>query len=143
MPAHSLLKLSVLIADDSAFIRESLSSYLLSHAPEIEFIGFAETVPQAIESIRALKPDVAILDIRMPGGSGLDVLSAVKSDRPNPFVIMFTNEAGTHVRNKCLALGADLFFDKSTEFEGLQLALNRMIRERRANEEMEPAVAGT
>src|SRR5437660_5551026 len=104
MPAIAPQKLSVFIADDSAPVRGSLSSYLLSCTPEIEIVGFAETVPEAIEGIRSLKPDVAILDIRMPGGSGIDVLAAIKSDARKVFVMMFTNEPTQHVRMKCLAL---------------------------------------
>jgi DNA-binding NarL/FixJ family response regulator len=142
MPVHPSRKLTVFIADDSAFIRGSLSSYLLSYSPGIEIVGFAGTAPEAIESIRALKPDVAILDIRMPGGSGIGVLTAIKSDRSNPFVIMFTNETATHVRDKCIELGADRFFDKSTEFENLHIALSGLVQ-KRCEPDMEPAAAST
>jgi DNA-binding NarL/FixJ family response regulator len=58
-----------------------------------------------------------VLDISMPGGSGMYVLETVKKDRPVPVVIMLTNFAHDQYRQKCLQLGADYFFDKSTEFE--------------------------
>jgi DNA-binding response OmpR family regulator len=58
-----------------------------------------------------------ILDIRMPGGSGMDVLQAIKREKQAPMVIMLTNYPYPQYRKKCLGLGADYFFDKSTEFE--------------------------
>lgn len=142
MSANPHRKLSVFLADDSAFVRDSLSSYLLSHMPEIEIIGYAETVPVAIESIRALRPDVTILDIRMPGGTGIDVLKAIKSDERDTCVMMFTNETAKHVRDKCIALGADHFFDKSTEFETLNNVLEGLVQERRSRLNQEPVPVG-
>ncbi len=135
-------KLSVFIADDSPFVRGSLSSYLLSQSPEIDIVGYAETVPEAIESIRALKPEVVILDIRMPGGTGIDVLTAIKSDETETSVMMFTNETAKHVRDRCIALGADHFFDKSTEFESLNDVLGGLIQERRSRFHQQPMSVG-
>lgn len=123
-------KLTVFIADDSVSIRGSLSSYLLSNTPDIEIVGFAGTAPDAVRGIRELKPDVVILDIRMPGGNGIDVLSAIRRDGRATQIMMFTNEAASMVRAKCMALGADYFFDKSSEFERLHEVLETLSRTR-------------
>ena len=105
----------VFIADDSAMVCERLAS-LLTPIEGITIAGRAHDVPDAIESIRRLKPDAVILDIQMPGGSGFDVLQQVKKDEPAPIVVMMTNYPFPQYRKKYLEAGADYFFDKSTEF---------------------------
>jgi DNA-binding NarL/FixJ family response regulator len=108
--------MKVFIADDSAVLRERLIE-MLSEIPEVEIMGHAQDVPEAIACIKDLNPDVVILDIRMPGGSGIDVLQDIKKEKQSPMVIVLTNYPYPQYRKKCLGLGADYFFDKSTEFD--------------------------
>ena len=108
--------LKILIADDSEQVRKSLSR-LLSILRGIEIIGEAVDGRQAIDKTRKLKPDFLILDMKMPNGSGLDVLHEIAPDKENLKVIMLTNYANEQFRNESLKAGADYFFDKSTEFE--------------------------
>lgn len=120
--------MKVFIADDSAAIVERLIT-MLSELPQVEIIGHAQDAREAIKAIRQLNPDVVILDIRMPGGSGIDVLKDIKSNKPTPVVIMLTNYPYPQYRKKCKALGADFFFDKSTEFEKVTKVLERLIQD--------------
>jgi len=122
----------VFIVDDSPVVRERLAT-LLSDLPSVEIVGQAEIAFEAISATRRLKPDVMLLDISMPGGSGIHVLEMVKKERPAPLVIMLTNFAHEQYRQKCLQLGADYFFDKSTEFEKVLSVLNPV------NEATEPS----
>ncbi|MCK5742525.1 MAG: response regulator transcription factor, partial [Chlorobi bacterium] len=69
--------MEILIADDSEMIRDSLKK-LLASIKGIDKIDEAEDVPHAIERVRKLHPDMLILDIKMPGGNGFDVLEAAK-----------------------------------------------------------------
>ena len=108
--------LKILIADDSEQVRKSLSR-LLSILRGIEIIGEAVDGRQAIDKTRKLKPDILILDMKMPNGSGLDVLHEIAPDKEKLRVIMLTNYANEQFRNESLKAGADYFFDKSTEFE--------------------------
>lgn len=108
--------MKVFIVDDSAIVRERLINSL-SELEDIEIIGHAEDAVQAADSILKLKPEAVILDIRMPGGSGLDVLQKIKKEQPAPIVIMLTNYPYPQYRKKCMEADADFFFDKSTEFE--------------------------
>ncbi len=108
--------MKVFIVDDSAFIRERLR-IMVSELKEVEVIAQAKDPQEAIEGIQKLKPDVVILDIRMPGGSGIDVLKNIKKNRNPPQVIMLTNYPYPQYRKKCNDAGADYFLDKSTEFE--------------------------
>ena len=107
----------VLLVDDSRVIRERLLS-LIAELPDIEVVGKAERVAEAIRKIRTLRPQIVVLDISLPDGNGMQVLEAIrKMRRPLPRVIMLTNFAHEAYREKCLELGAEYFFDKSAEFE--------------------------
>jgi DNA-binding NarL/FixJ family response regulator len=64
-------KLKVFISDDSATIRERLITMALD-LPEIAVVGQAENAPGSLAAIRQTRPDVVILDIRMPGGNGIE-----------------------------------------------------------------------
>ncbi|HMQ51574.1 MAG TPA: response regulator transcription factor [Anaerolineae bacterium] len=116
MLSRSNHKIRVFIADDSLIVREHLVT-MLDELVGIEIVGQAENVTEAISAIQQLRPDVVILDIRMPGGSGIDVLQTIKQDEVAPIVIILTNYPYSGYRQKCLQAGADYFLDKSTEFE--------------------------
>jgi DNA-binding NarL/FixJ family response regulator len=116
MRSRSNHKIKVFIADDSLIIREHLVT-MLDELAGIEIVGQAGAVTEAIRAIRILQPDVVILDIRMPGGSGIDVLQTIKQDEPALVVIVLTNYPYPAYRQKCLQAGADFFLDKSTEFD--------------------------
>ena len=115
----------IVIVDDSAVIRQRLVR-LLSELYGIEVVGQADDVPVAKELVKKLKPDVAVLDIRMPSGSGADLVQELKQLKPAPTVIMLTNYPYPENRKKCMDLGADFFFDKSTEFQEMVGLLGRM-----------------
>jgi len=117
--------MKVLIADDSTELRERIVD-MISEEGSIEMVGQAENVPEAINAIRELKPDVIILDIRMPGGCGIDVLNTIEKNGRIPVVIMLTNYPYPQYRKKCFDAGADFFFDKSSEFEKLIDVLQRV-----------------
>ncbi|HXG47496.1 MAG TPA: response regulator transcription factor [Methylomirabilota bacterium] len=118
----------VFIVDDSPVVRERLA-HLISDLPDTEIIGQSDIAFEAINSIRRTKPSVVVLDISMPGGSGIYVLESIKRERPAPTVIMLTNFAHDQYRQKCFQMGADYFFDKSTEFE----KVIDVLRQRSAN----------
>jgi DNA-binding NarL/FixJ family response regulator len=123
----TLGSMKILIADDSPILRERLKT-MLSDFPEVEIAGQAHDTPEAIKSIKELKPDVVILDIRMPGGSGIEVLQSIKKDRPDIKVIVFTNYPYPQYRKKCMDLGADFFFAKATESDQIPVAVSELIK---------------
>ena len=120
--------MNVFIADDSELMRERLVT-MLSELPNIEIIGQARDGLEAIGLIPKLKPDVVILDVRMPKKSGINVLQNIKGGDIPPLVIMFTNYPYPQYRDKCLKVGADFFFDKSADFEQLIQVLNTLAQE--------------
>jgi DNA-binding NarL/FixJ family response regulator len=125
IPSRSNSKIEVFIADDSLVVREHLVT-MLDELAGIKIVGQAGNVAEAISGIRNLQPDVVILDIRMPDGSGIAVLQSIKQDRAVPMVIILTNYPFPGYRQKCLDAGADFFLDKSTEFDQIPKLLERL-----------------
>ncbi|OGX10767.1 MAG: hypothetical protein A3K11_02370 [Nitrospirae bacterium RIFCSPLOWO2_12_FULL_63_8] len=117
----------ILIADDSVVVRERLINLLVS-LDGIDVVDQAEDAIEARILAEKLRPDVVILDLRMPNGSGADVLHDIKKNlKPAPKVIMLTNYAQPENRKKCMENGADHFFDKSTEFQKVVSTLKDML----------------
>lgn len=75
--------ISVLVADDQELIRDGLASILGSH-PEIEVVGTAEDGARAVAEARRLRPDVTLMDVRMPGTDGLEATRQLMRDQPPP-----------------------------------------------------------
>jgi DNA-binding NarL/FixJ family response regulator len=125
IPPPSNHPIKVFIADDSLIVREHLVT-LFDELVGIEIVGQAEHVTEAISAIQQLQPDVVILDIRMPGGSGIDVLQNIKQDGVGPMVIILTNYPFPGYRQKCLQAGADFFLDKSAEFDQIPVLFERL-----------------
>ena len=118
----------VLIVDDSALIRVRLAE-LLTELEGIEIVAQSDNAYDAADLIRQLEPDVAILDLRMPKRSGMDLIGDVKSSPQPPKIIMLTNFPTPENREKCLSSGADYFFDKSSEIEGVMAVLKDLLQE--------------
>ncbi len=124
MPSPSNRKIKTFIADDSLLVRERLET-MLDELTGVEIVGQADNVTEATNAIRRLQPDVVILDIHMPDGSGIDVLRNIKRDGAGPMVIILTNYPFSGYRQKCLDAGADFFLDKSTEFDQIPDLIKR------------------
>ncbi|MCK5124341.1 MAG: response regulator transcription factor [Dehalococcoidia bacterium] len=124
--------MKILIVDDSEIVRKRLKA-MLSDITELENISQAEDLPEAISSFQKLNPEVVVLDIRMPGGSGIDVLRETKKGDQPPVVIVLTNYPYPQYRKKCMDAGADFFFDKSTEFDQMMAVLRRLGENRDAD----------
>lgn len=129
MPSRSNQNIKVFIADDSLIVRERLIT-MLDEVIGIDIVGQAASVTEAINAIQTLQPDVVILDIRMPGGSGIDVLQTIKQAETAPTVIILTNYPYRGYRQKCLQAGADFFLDKSTEFDQIPTLLEQFKQSR-------------
>ena len=69
---HEKGRIRLLIADDHTILRQGLAA-VLAEEPDFDFVGFAEDGPQTLERYAALKPDVVLLDLRMPKRDGLEV----------------------------------------------------------------------
>ena len=123
-------QMKVMVVDDSRIIRDRLVN-LLDVIQGVEVVAQAEDAENALLIYRKLRPEVLILDIRMHGANGIEVLKQVKSEQPAPYVIMLTNFPYPQYRKKCMQEGADFFLDKSTEFDEINEIIRNMIEEPR------------
>jgi DNA-binding NarL/FixJ family response regulator len=126
-PQPSNRPLKIFIADDSLIIRARLVT-LIEELVGVKLVGQAGSGADAISGIWRLKPDVVILDIRMPIGSGFEVLQNIKQGQAAPLVIVLTNYLYSVYRQKCLQAGADFFLDKSTEFDQIPTLIEQFKR---------------
>jgi len=84
--------INILIADDESLARDRIKQILINSQSEIQVIGEAATGRQAIELIRKMKPDLALLDIEMPDFSGFDVVDVIGTDMPPVIFITAYNQ---------------------------------------------------
>lgn len=86
---------------------------------------------EALDAMRARLPELVVLDVHMPGRSGIDVLPLIKALPSPPVVVVLTSHPTEHHRRLSLAQGADYFLDKSRDF-ALVLELVAALALRRA-----------
>jgi DNA-binding NarL/FixJ family response regulator len=120
--------MKLLLVDDSVDMWILLRD-LLADVPGLEIAGEAGDVPEALELVRTLRPDVVILDIHLTGGSGITVLREIKRMRPVPVVIMLTSLGHPAYRPAALEAGADYFFEKTTGLPEMHRTLKELARE--------------
>lgn len=119
--------MKVLIIDDSdALVQRLMAS--LAGVEGLDLVGYATNVADGILEIRRAKPDVVILDIRMPDGSGMEVLETLRKHPAPPIVIMLSNYNYPQFRRKCLRSGARFYFDKSSEFHRVAEVLRDLLQ---------------
>ena len=80
----------IFLLDDHEIVRRGLAE-LLNSVEDFEVVGEAGTVAEALRRIPAVKPDVAILDGRLPDGSGIEVCRSVREDQPNVKCLILTS----------------------------------------------------
>jgi len=124
--------MNVVLIDDSLLVRERIAN-IISKLPGVQVIGEAGNSLEAIKVVRKMKPDVVILDIKMPGESGMQVLRKLKNKFEELKIIMLTNYPYSQYKVECLKDGADYFLSKSDEFEKLPDILLNIAKLRESN----------
>jgi len=102
-------------------IRSRVAALLGSH--HMTVVGEATTPQGCIEGILASHPQVVVLDVQLQGGTGLQVLRAVREADPGIAFVVFSNNVGPAYRKRYLGEGATSFLDKSSDFESLAAAV--------------------
>ena len=108
---------TVFLADDSPAIRQRVNG-LLQDA-DLAIVGEGATPDGCIAGILQAHPDVVVLDHQLEGGTGLQVLKAVRKADPQVAFVVFSNNSAPAYRKRYLGEGAVRFLDKSTEFDQL------------------------
>jgi len=126
------MKFRAYIVEDSPTIRDNLIETLKELAL-VEPVGTSETEEESVQWLAQNDAywDLAIVDLFLREGSGLNVLEACRWRKPGQKMIVLSNHATQDVRWRCAQLGADAVFDKSTEIEAL---LEYCIQERTRRE---------
>lgn len=118
--------MKVLLADDSILILERLQEMLITYK-QLEIIGMVKSGTEALEALRVLKPDLAIVDIKMPGLNGIEVLTEIrKEDKTLKFIIL-TFQATDYYRQMAIESGVDYFFSKVDDFEKISGVVQAML----------------
>jgi DNA-binding NarL/FixJ family response regulator len=113
-------EMNVFVVEDAPEVRKRLVA-MLRAVPGVAVVGEAESVRGAVDGALATATDVMLLDLQLADGSGLDVLAAVKPQRPQLYVIVLSNFANAQqYRDASLAAGADVVLDKTKEFGRLR-----------------------
>lgn len=120
-----MAKAGVLIVEDCEEHLRRLES-AVSEIPGLQLLGSAATPAGAIELASTLRPNIVLLDLYLLGGSGLEVLEALREQRIDTQVVVVTGAPSSALSKACLGLGARFFFDKALEFEQMQAALTTL-----------------
>ena len=116
----------ILIADDHAMFRRGLRETLAEAFPRVTF-GEAKTAAETVELVCRQAWDVAILDISMPGKSGLDILEDVKRLRPRTPVLLLTMHPEQQYARRALKAGAAGYLTKDSVPDELKSAIRKII----------------
>jgi DNA-binding NarL/FixJ family response regulator len=121
------IKLRVLLVDDHEVVRVGLRT-LIERQPGMEVVGEAGTAHEAMTQAERLAPDVVVLDVRMPGDSGLVACRQIKACRPDTQIIILTSYPDDEVIFDAIAAGADGYVLKQVGSDDLIQALERVGR---------------
>src|SRR5256886_4268087 len=116
----------VLIADDHAVFRRGLKETIGEAFPKVTF-GEAKSAVEAVESVRLQNWDIVILDISMPGKSGLDILDDLKRLRPKVPVLFLSMHPEEQYAKRALKAGAAGYLTKESVPEELKTAVKRVL----------------
>jgi len=106
-------KIKVLSVDDHPLLREGLAA-IVNSQDDLEMVAQAASGPEAIQLFRQHRPDVTLMDLRMPDGSGIDVVSAIVAEFPDARIVMLTTFEGDVEIQRSLAAGARGYLLKTT-----------------------------
>jgi two-component system, NarL family, nitrate/nitrite response regulator NarL len=119
------INMRVLLADDSELILERLQD-MLSKYKQVEIVGTIKNGTETLEALRILKPDMAIVDVRMPGLSGREVLNKIRQEDKTVKFIILTFSSSDYYRQAAMQAGADYFFSKVDDFDKLSRVVEEM-----------------
>lgn len=137
-----ILAVRILLVDDAAHWRKFVD-FILRIDPELEIVSDASTGDEAVKKAADLQPNVVLLDIHLPGMSGLEAGRRILSHDPNTKVVFVSQEADAEIVYEALRLGAAAFVAKSDAASQLVTAIHTAIRGRVFLSRSLPPTSGT
>jgi len=126
-PSGADIMVKILIADDHEIVREGIRRLLTESRPDWEICGEAANGRQAVEAVNNLHPDVVVLDVTMPGMSGLEACARISKQNPDCRILIFTvhdsHRMSTEIRN----VGGHGYVQKSRAAGDLIVAIERVM----------------
>lgn len=135
---NSTGRITVYLVDDQNMLRAAFRS-LIARDESIEIVGDSGDPRAAIEQIGELRPDVVLLDITMPGLSGLDAIDPIRKVHPKVRILMLTHHEGESFVEQALKSGADGYLSKDSQENELTMAIHAV---HRGEPFLSPKVAG-
>jgi DNA-binding NarL/FixJ family response regulator len=130
------LKIRIIIVDDHEIVRIGMRS-LLEQYPQYEVVSEAGNAKEAVEQVQSFNPDIVLMDIRLPGKSGIDACEEIKRIAPDTKVIMLTSYAEDEMLFSAIKAGASGYVLKQIDSEGLIKSLEAVSR---GEASLDPAV---
>ncbi|MEM7200901.1 MAG: response regulator transcription factor [Planctomycetota bacterium] len=138
-PTPAPAGVTIFLIDDQTMIRAAFRA-LLEQTKGFAVVGDASDAREGIERVRELEPDVVILDITMPGLSGLDAVAPLKRAAPRTRVLMASQHEGHQFVHDALHAGADGYLSKDSDPEELRMAIEAVLR---GDSYLSPRVSGS
>jgi DNA-binding NarL/FixJ family response regulator len=120
-------KTRLLLVDDHAIVRLGLMT-LLNDQPDMEVVGEASTAGEAVKAVETLQPDVALMDIRLPGEGGIEATRQITANFPTCKVVMLTSFADDELVVRAIRAGAAGYVLKQVGNEELIRAIQAAAR---------------
>ena len=122
-----MAKQRIILVDDHEVVRLGLKALLDRH-PQFDVVGEASSSREALEQVAALEPDVVVMDIRLPGTSGIEACEQIVDNHPNTKVIMLTSYAEDEMLFSAIRAGASGYVLKQIASEELVKAIEAVGR---------------
>src|SRR5918995_5331264 len=117
----------LLVVDDHEVVREGLVS-MLDRRPGFQVVGEAGTVAEAIDAARRLQPDLIVMDVRLPDGSGIEACREIRAEFPATRVVMLTSYPDEEAVFSAIVAGASGYLLKQVRGRDLVAALEAVGR---------------
>jgi two-component system response regulator DevR len=124
---YGTVTVRVFLLDDHEVVRRGLHE-LIETADDLTMVGWAETATEALEKLPTIRPDVAILDVRLPDGNGIEVCREIRSEHPEIQCLMLTSYADDEALFSSIMAGAAGFVLKQIRGSDLVDAVRRVAR---------------
>lgn len=126
IPAARKAKYRVLLIDDHPLLRKGLAE-LINQEPDLEVCGEAEEAPKAFEAVGVLNPDVALVDISLKGGNGLELIKNIKARFPDLPLLVLSMHDETLYAERALRAGSLGYIMKEEAIDKVLTAIRQVI----------------